>query len=233
MAVAHEGREQPVEAVHLWQDALAIVNQLAAEYPLIEDFQANLAAGYHCLGRVSVDAHHSEEAVGYYQQALAIRGKLVRANPRSIKYCGDQGGTWYRLARALEQLGRREDTLAAYQQASNQCRLVCDLEPRIAKHWQALSERYGDIGRLQRELGRPADAAATCLQRKAQWPGNPVELCRMAVELALCAAIVGKNEATLSAEEQVERLHYISQTLQALHEAIHAAPSYFWRYFPT
>jgi tetratricopeptide (TPR) repeat protein len=186
-----------------------------------------LAVNYHWLGSISADLHNDEEAVGFYRQDLSIREKLIRANPRNVKRLGEQGGTWYRLAEVLEKLGRREEAINAYQQACTNNRLVCEQEPKIAKHRHWRSQRYGDIARLQRELGRPAEAAATSLQRKALWPGNPVELYRAAGELALCAAVVAKDKATLSAEEQAERRRYAAQSLQALREAVSVSGKYF------
>jgi tetratricopeptide (TPR) repeat protein len=227
--LAHDQAEtgHPIDALRGYQDALAVIKPLAEEYPLIEDFQGCLAVTYHLLGNAATDAHQYAEAVGFYRQALPVREKLLRANPRSVKRCSDQGGTWHRLAEALEQLQRVEEALAAYQQSSTHARRVCELQPTIVKHRQWLSDRYGDIARLQRELGRPADAAATCLQRKALWPGNPVELYRVANELALCAALVGKEGAMLSTEEEAERRHYTDQALQAFREALHAAANSF------
>jgi tetratricopeptide (TPR) repeat protein len=218
--------DQPGEAVHLWQEAVAVMNRLAEDYPLIVD-QTNLAVSYHCLGRASFDARQYQQAAGYYRQAIGIREKMIRANPGNITHRSDIGGTWYRLGRALEQLQRREEALAAYQQASSHARLVSELQPTIVKHRQWLAERHRDIARLQRELGRLAEAAATSLQRKNLWPGNPVELYRVADELALCAALVAKDKATLSAEEQAERRRYAAQSLQALREAVSAGARIF------
>jgi tetratricopeptide (TPR) repeat protein len=214
------------EAFRTYQDALAVMKPLAEEYPLIEDFQGSLAVTYHWLGSVSGDLHHYDEAVGFYRQDLAIKEKISRANPRNVKRLTEQGGTWYRLAQALEQLERREEAIDAYQQACTHNRPILELQPTIIKHRIWLGERFGDIARLQRELGRPAEAAATCLQRKALWPGNPVELFRVASELALCAAVGGKDKRTLSAEEQAERRRYAAQSLQALREAVSAGAKY-------
>jgi hypothetical protein len=139
----------------------------------------------------------------------------------------DLGGTWYRLAQTLETLGRPEEAIDAYQHAcTNNRPIVFDQQPTIVKHRIWLGERYGDIARLQRELGRSAEPAAACLQRKALWPGNLVHLYRVARELALCAAVVGKDKTTLSSEEQAERRRYAGEAQQALGEAARAAAKY-------
>jgi tetratricopeptide (TPR) repeat protein len=226
LAQAYEDMDQPVEAVHYRQESVAFGKRMAADFPLIEYIQGDLGASYHCLGRVLVDAHRYLEAVGQYRKALEIRERLIRANPGDIKRRCDQGGTWYRLGRALEQLGRREEALAAYQQASLQCRIAYEQQPIYIKKRRWPRERYEDVARLQRELGRPAEAAATCLKWKALWPGNPVELYEVANELALCAALVGKDKTTLSAEAQAERRHYVAQSLQTLREAAIAGAKY-------
>jgi hypothetical protein len=133
----------------------------------------------------------------------------------------------------LEKLERYEEAIDAYRHACANNRPLLELQPTSVQHRIWLGERYGGVARLQRELGRPAEAAAACLQRKALWPRNPLELYRVAGELALCVALVGKDKTTLSSEEIAKRRHYAAQAMQVFHEAVIAGAKYMVPNLPT
>jgi hypothetical protein len=73
---------------------------------------------------------------------------------------------------------------------------------------------------LQRELGQAPEAAATALEQQKLWPDNTGELCNVARELALAAAVVGMGKRDLSAQEQAERRRIAGQAVAALQRAV-------------
>jgi tetratricopeptide (TPR) repeat protein len=209
----------PHEAARARQEAVGVMTQLAEEYPLIQDYQGCLAAGYHCLASDHFDARNYEEALGFFRRALPIREKLSRANPGNLNRHSDVVGTWNRIAETLEKLGRREEALAAYERVIALHRLTCERQPTVPRHRHWLGDRYLDLARVQRSLGQATRAAATIRQRLELCPDNPAELYRTARALAACIPVATQGQAEITADD-AEPGALADQAMAVLRQAV-------------
>src|SRR5262249_48844911 len=70
--------------------------------------------------------------------------------------------------------------------------------------------------------GSPAAARKALLERRGLWPGNGVELYRVARELALTAEAVGRDRPELSEDEKRERAGCFDDAMDTLAKAVAA-----------
>jgi serine/threonine-protein kinase len=209
-----------LEALRWSQEAAALARQLLERYPLDQQYQAFLATRYHVIGNIYSDIMKLEDAACSYRQSLSIRQKLVDANPNNADRWSDQAGTYEGLGEVLEQLGRGEEALAAYQNAVANMKIFLTKTPINPKHRRGLSDRYRYVARVQRSLGRAGEAATTLLEWKTLWPNEPVELCRIAWELGLCAASLNKGHKNLSPEQTAEQRRCAILAVEVFREAL-------------
>ncbi len=120
----------------------------------------------------------------------------------------------------LSQLGRHDEALPVLHEAVRQQRLAFDRAPHVLRYRQALSTHYATLAETARALGRPGDAAVALRERRALWPDEPRELVRVAGDLALTAAVVGKGKADLTPEENAERDGYAEEAVAVLRQAV-------------
>jgi hypothetical protein len=122
----------------------------------------------------------------------------------------------------LVEVGRPAEGMSAYRDAIEHTRRSVVEAPRLGNPRRLLGRHYLDLAGAHRALGRPAEAAATLLEHRDLFDGDPNELYNLACGLALCIPAVARGRAEPSPEQQAERERYGDRAMEALRQAVAA-----------
>jgi tetratricopeptide (TPR) repeat protein len=162
------------------------------------------------------------EALWLAQQARSLGEGLRRAAP-GVPGCGFcLDSVWERIAKAQWALGRRDDALAAFQKSAEAQRQVFERAPSVRRYRANLSRCYERLAYYCSQHGKRAMAAEAQLKRAKLWPQDKEQLLKVSQDFRELAEALGKDRASLSAEEEAERRRYLIES-QRLAEAAHQA----------
>jgi tetratricopeptide (TPR) repeat protein len=136
------------EAEVAYRRALALQEQLVADFPALPEHRQGLARSYNNLGPVLVNLGRSAEAEAAFRQALAIREKLAADFPGVPDYRMELAGAHNNLGALLVRRGKRAEAEAAFRQAlAVQDKLLADF-PKVPAYHQQLAYSCTNYGTL-------------------------------------------------------------------------------------
>jgi serine/threonine-protein kinase len=213
--------------LHRYDDALTAFNdcretreQLVRLRPDDPRWRNDLATAWFNVARIQSFRKRRDDETTSYERSREIREQLVRDYPQNVTFRNDLGTTLVNLGNTYAQTGHTEEALATLRRAVEQKRLAFTAVPKSADYRHGLNIAYGALAEVERVLGTPSASAAALMERRELWPDQPDELYRIACEQAMTAAAVGRNKATRSADEQVERALYLDQAMETLRRAV-------------
>jgi tetratricopeptide (TPR) repeat protein len=149
---------KPEEALHEFQQALAIQQKLADANPAIPGFQSDLALSHNNIGTVMVRTGKLEAALTAWRQALPINQKLAEAHPNMIDFQSAVAGTHGNIGELLSQTGKPAEALQAHQQSLTIRQKLVAAHPAVADFQSDLAASYSSIGYLLSQMGKLAAA---------------------------------------------------------------------------
>src|SRR5262249_41422276 len=167
-------------------------------YAEVPAYRAELARCYFNLATESCSLGRRDDEVTSYEKSRDLRAALVEAHPKNLDFRSDLGRSLNNLGLTLGRLGRVEDSRRPGRGALRRERGVLDGAPHGRESRRSLNNHYGALAEVERKKGSPAAARKALLERRGLWPGNGVELYRVARELALTAEAVGRDRPELS-----------------------------------
>jgi tetratricopeptide (TPR) repeat protein len=220
LAEAHRAASKLAEAVRLYEQGRDRFAALVQANGSVTQYRSDLAGTWERLGSLHRAMKDYPAALGAFEQARSAQAELVRDHPDQPKLHSMLGATCNNLGLVLLDLGRLDDALTAFAEAVAHQRQAFDRAPTVAQYRRFLSHHYVNVANTQRRLSRPAEAAAAAIERQKLWPDDAAELVTVAIDLAQCAGLVGREKAALSAAEQAERQGYCDQAVGALRQAV-------------
>jgi serine/threonine protein kinase len=142
------------EARTLYQESLAIREQLAAADPTNSDLQNGLAALCNNLANLEADLGSPAEARRLHQRALALREELARSHPDSKTFQANLAVSCSNLASYVPP----PEVLPLFQRAIAIREELLRLYPDDEDLQSELAETYNNVGEYHRLDGRPAEA---------------------------------------------------------------------------
>jgi tetratricopeptide (TPR) repeat protein len=146
------------EAQRDYDQALAIYQQLAADFPSRTDFRQNLAICHNNRGSLLHATGRPREAEQDYNQALRIRKQLAADFPTRTDFRQNLARSHNNLGNLLYTTGRLQEAEQEYDQGlSIQKRLAADF-PARAEFRQELASSHSNRGVLRTNTGRLKEA---------------------------------------------------------------------------
>jgi serine/threonine protein kinase/tetratricopeptide (TPR) repeat protein len=153
------------EAVGGYQEAIRLLERLAADFPAEPLYRQELAHCHHNLGIVLRGLGKRPEAEAAYRQAMALEEKLVADFPAVPAHRQDLAADYNSLGILLKDLGKFAEAEANYRQAlAIEEKLAADF-PAELPYRQAWARSQANLATLLNFLGKPLDAVAA--QRQA------------------------------------------------------------------
>jgi tetratricopeptide (TPR) repeat protein len=211
---------QSAKALASFEQARGTLGELVRLQPALHFQRAELAVCESEIARLYRDSGRNSEALVCYEHARAIQAALTKSNPDQLDYRSSLGSTEADLGLLLADLGRAEEALAMLRRAIENQQVASSKAPQVPRYRERLRTHYRALGSLLRKLGRPVDAVALTLERRSIWLDDPKELYDVACEFAQAAAIAGKEESQLKADEHAESRKYYDLALETLRQAL-------------
>jgi serine/threonine protein kinase len=204
------GRSRDSE--NAYRRAVALGQQLAADFPDRSEFRQELASSHNSLGVLLQSAGRSPEAESAYADALAISKRLADDFPTRREFRQILAGIHNNLGNLLHVTGRLKEAEAAHGEAlAIRKQLVADF-PTEAILRRALAMSHNGLGWLFQETKRldQAESAfrdALALQRRvvADFPSQPefrLELAKSLYNLGNVLRDTGRPEEAEAARDE-------------------------------
>jgi serine/threonine protein kinase/tetratricopeptide (TPR) repeat protein len=148
------------EAETALRAALAIRQQLAADFPTAPAHQMELAQSHASLGMVLYAAGRLREAEQAYGDAQRIFQQLAADSPGVSEYRYDLALVHNSTGNLFETMKRSHEAKAAYDQAQTVLRNLASGFPTMPRYRQHLALVQNNLGSLFLGLGQPKEAAA-------------------------------------------------------------------------
>ncbi len=149
------------EAMHAYEESLAIRDRLARENPLIARFQRDLARNHINIGNVQRATGQTGDALASYEKARAILERLARENPSVTEFQYNLAASYLNIGGLQSETGRTGDALASNEKAHAILERLVGENPSVIWFQQRLAGSHNNIGILQRTTGRTGDAIAS------------------------------------------------------------------------
>jgi serine/threonine protein kinase/tetratricopeptide (TPR) repeat protein len=214
--------QQGAEALEALGAAVARLTRLVRLHPNVPLYQSLLGRGLFHQARAHALQSHGGRELLCYQEARRVQEKLVQRYSNFADYQGELAITLHSIALILEDQGQARKAAALLDQARAHQRLAVTLVPKGILVPRIQDNYYRFLAEMQRKHGRLAEAAAVTQARFKLANHRPNELYLAARELALLAALVGKDRSRLSAEEEAEKKRYVDLALEALGKTVAA-----------
>jgi serine/threonine protein kinase/Flp pilus assembly protein TadD len=160
-----------------WRRAVALLEQLAAEFPDVPEYRQTLARSQDLLGIELAELGKRAEAERALRRARDLLGRLAGDFPKGAVYRRDLAGSTNDLANVLRLQRKYADAEAAYRQAVN---LNDQLATASPTYRPALARNRSSLADLLRQRGQYAEAEelyrqALSVQEKrvAEFPAVP------------------------------------------------------------
>ena len=147
----------PAEAFAALQRAVAVMEELVAAVPSIDD-RAQLAQFYGTLGAVQLGTGHPAEALGPWRRSAELLRGVTRERPEVGLFRRDLAGTIMNLG-ALELEDRHpNEAIGLLREAQGLQEQLVRENPAVLDYPQDLARTFATLGEAFRELGRPSEA---------------------------------------------------------------------------
>ncbi len=145
---------QYLEARPAFGRAIAVREQLSAEFPTRADYKDQLAESHNGLGTVLRRVGHDQEAEKAYRKALELRSELAEADATVPDFQSNVAASLSNLAVLLTDRGQATDACQVLEQAIRHQRAALQVQPRHLLYREFLSNHYGALSMNLRALGK-------------------------------------------------------------------------------
>jgi serine/threonine-protein kinase len=212
--------EVRAEALASYQEAIKIQEKARVVDPVSPYLRKNLANTYFMVGILYQRQRKHESALAPYKEARTLLEKLVADAPENPDYRNSLGALLTNMGLAMRELKRLDEARGLLEKALEHQGQAVARAPQAALYRRKLALWYGTLASIELAAGRPAAAVAAARQRGKLWPGDPKVQYAVGADLARAAALVGKGQADLSADEQAERDRYADLAVASLRQAV-------------
>jgi tetratricopeptide (TPR) repeat protein len=146
------------EAEQQYRQALALHEQLAADFPAVPQYRHDLAMSYHNLGLVLRDLGKRPEAEQRYRRALALQEKLAADFPAVPLYRQERAISCGNLGILLFDLGKRPEAEGQFRQSLVLKEELAADFPAVPAYQIDLGGGSCNLGLLIRDGGRPGES---------------------------------------------------------------------------
>jgi tetratricopeptide (TPR) repeat protein len=224
-ALHHKGK-RAAEAAAYYTKAIGLKERLAARAPHSVALKLELARSFNNLGIHQGEAGKYADAHASFAKAEKLYEERAGAHPDNYVFQNGRAMAFRGMGMTLAKLGRLEDAAAAFRQAVRHQRAALDRAPPrgqdAAQYPDFLRSHYRLLAGVLRDLGRPAEAVTALLEQRKLAAGHPGELFQAARALALCVALVGKDQGKLTDSAKAERERVVGLALETLRWAVGA-----------
>jgi tetratricopeptide (TPR) repeat protein len=196
-------RGQPTEAEATCRQALAVREQLAADYPAVPQYRQDLAHSHNNLGGLLRDLGQRAEAEAAFRRALSLQEQLAADFPAVVQYRLDLAGGQVNLGHVLKDDGQPSAALEWYGQGIDTLRAVRAKDPRRTTAREYLRNAHWGRASALDALGRHADAAQDWEQAIDLDPG--LSRAALRAQRALSLARAGDAERATAAADELAR----------------------------
>jgi serine/threonine-protein kinase len=211
---------QAREAQEAYQYAIESFRGLAAEFPTVPKYRANLASSHTNLGALLSDIGHPDQAATVYREAIELLGPIAEELPAEPHYRRQ-------LATSLNNLGNVRRTMGQPEQAEKAHREAIAVREHLATgslaephDRQRLADSHMNMGGLLATTGRSGEAAtefqhALAIQEKlaAEFPDEPLYRRRLGLTHSNFAFFLAQTNRPKEAEAAWERALAIQRLL--------------------
>jgi len=135
-----------------------VLERLAADFPDVPGFRADLAVSLNALGNLLLRTGRQEEAREAFQRAVLVGEKLTAGFPATPEYQARLAGSQNNLGFLFYKAGRTNEAESAYRRAIKIQENVANGPSASGDEQAALASSYGNLGALLQESGRPEEA---------------------------------------------------------------------------
>jgi serine/threonine-protein kinase len=203
-----------------YRKAIAIQEKLTSIDPSSTSFRNDLANTYLMVGNLHGADQKDEAALAAFEKARALFEKLVADDPEMPGYRSSLGSLLNNMGLAMRHLKRHEEERRLLEKAIEHQRHSTSRAPQVALYRRRLATSYTALTETELAAGRPAAAVSAAQERGKLWPSDPKIQYLVGVDLARAAALVGKGQPTLSADEQAQRDRYAEFAVATLRRAV-------------
>jgi tetratricopeptide (TPR) repeat protein/tRNA A-37 threonylcarbamoyl transferase component Bud32 len=151
------------------EQAKAIHEKLAAEFPTAHGYREALASSHHDLGIVLEKLGRWAEAESHFGKALGLREKLAAEFPNAPVLRDKLAHSHSSLGGILGRLGRSVEAERHHRQALALKEKLAAEFPNVSGYRDSLAMGYNNLGILLDDLGRRSEAEKEHLQALAIW----------------------------------------------------------------
>jgi serine/threonine-protein kinase len=233
LAIDHEAigyilarMNQPSESVRSYQEAVAIMEQVVAENPEVDEYQRLLASMEVGLAFRRRLAGEFDEAFRLYQKSRGLLERLVERNPSVIGFRSDLAWCYTDMGSMLTEDRRAREALPWLRKAGEIIRRLAVEQPSVAGFQRLLAANCLHLGRMPADVMPTSDALDNLRGAEGilmAFPDpTPGDRYNLACARALIFPLIGRGQRELTAAQQAERSGYEASAMKTLREAIAA-----------
>jgi tetratricopeptide (TPR) repeat protein len=211
---------QQAAAEEAYGAAIALLRDLAAEFPQQPAHRQELAGCFNNLGGLLMSTPRQEEAERAFRQARDIQQALVKEFPASPKYRSALAGSDHNLATLLAVARRLPEAEQALRRALEHRQRLAEEFPQEALYRRDCARTQHNLGRVLYLAGRPRDGEpvfrqALDLQRRLveEFPRNPSYRQELAGSHNSLAIVLAHTERVAEAETEYAQALALQQRL--------------------
>jgi hypothetical protein len=211
----------PEDALNTFQQTRDIFNKLNRLDPQDHWYRKEMArTDFQAAQALRALKRPAESILKPLQWAAETQRGLLKEDAATPDLHYDLAHTLNLMVVVLANQGKKDEALRLVEEGLEHARLAFAAGPQVWNYRWTLDGLCDSWGQLERMRGQADRAATAALERRRMWAGDPRELYRVARDLALVAAVVGKGKTELSEEEQKARAEYLDLVVQTLTEAV-------------
>jgi tetratricopeptide (TPR) repeat protein len=146
------------EAGAKYEQALAIREKLAHDFPAVAGYRRELSRSHNSLGVALVDLGRRMEAENHYRQALVIQDRLVDEFPTAPDYRKELAWTHNNLGGLLASMGKWSEAEKEHHQALALHENLAAEFPSLPDYRMGMADSHVGLAKLLCDLGRQSEA---------------------------------------------------------------------------
>jgi eukaryotic-like serine/threonine-protein kinase len=151
-------------ALRAYEEARAIRERLAKEYPSHTKCQGELARTHNHIAILQADLGRSAEALASYERGRAIREQVMRAEPSIKEHQNEVAASYCNIGNLQKETGRPAEAMLSYEKARAISERLVAEDPARALFRFDLAMTYNNIGSLLSQMGRLEETLASYKQ---------------------------------------------------------------------
>jgi serine/threonine protein kinase/tetratricopeptide (TPR) repeat protein len=215
------------EALTSSEKSEAILEELLRRDPNQIDYAIERSRSYELAAGVYRKAGRWPEAMRSYRRAIELLKKIPESSQRQNQRVLCNFVTFYTgLGSVQRASGQRVEAESTYRQVQDMREKYFGDEDRLRGNRDCFYPGWIALAQLEIDSGKRQDARRTLLELRAfleKLPQpNDEDLYKLACVRAQLSRLAGSGQAPLTTPEQVERVQYLDQAMDALRKAIAA-----------